>query len=135
MSEVAPGEMLRPLLILWIIVLALYPLARKVAGSRDWTGILLTIFVFGFFFHKDYFVTVGILSVVVILALLGSLLLLKQHVRIFHISLSLTMLSFVMVAMHSIALARSLRSIPVAYYEAMESRTKTASIPLSESVS
>lgn len=135
MSEVSPEEMLRPLLVLWIIVLALYPLARKVGGSRDWTGILLTIFVFGFFFHKDYFVTVGILAVVVILALLGCLLLLKQHVWIFHISLSLAMLSSVMLVMHSIALARSLRSIPVAYYEAIETRKKTASIPLSEPVS
>lgn len=132
--EVAPIEMLRPLLVLLMLVLALYPLARKIAGN-GWTGILLTLFVFGFYFHKDYFVIVGILVAAVVLLLLFSLALIKRKFRDFYLSLSLTLIGFSLLIIQCTILLGWFSVIPRSYYQTMAARAETLSIPLSEPTS
>ena len=133
--ETPPREILRPLLVLWVLLLVLYPLARKIAGSRDWAGILLTIFVLGFFFEEQYFFVVSVLTGGVLFVLLGYLALRKRQSKIFYVSSSLTLIGFTLLTVQSIALFVSLNSIPRSYYKAMKSRAKTLSIPLSEPAS
>lgn len=127
--------MFRPLLLLSGLVLAFYPLAHKIVGDGDWAWILLTIFVLGFFFQKDFFIAVSILVAATVLILISSLIVLKRKFRVLYLSLSLTLIAFSLVAIQSIVLLTWIKSIPYTYYQAMASRANSLSIPLSEPTS
>ena len=132
MGEASPGEILRPLLLLWLLVLALYPLARKLAGDVAWAGILLTIFVFGFYFEQNYFVIVVSLVAAMLLILLGYCIIMRRRFQISHLSWSLTLMSVALLAVQSIILLSRLNSIPHAYYDAMTARRHSLAVPLQE---
>jgi hypothetical protein len=135
MGEAAPVEILRPLLLLWMLVLALYPLARKLAGDIGWAGILLTIFVFGFYFEQNYFVIVVSLVAAVLLILLGSCMVMKRRFQVSYLSWTLTLMSVALLAVQSTILFSRLNSIPRAYYDAMAARTESLAVPLQEPAS
>ena len=133
--ETPPSEILRPLFVLWILVLILYPLARKIAGSNEWSAILLTKFVFGFFSEQTYFILVTVYASVVFFALFTCLVLRKQPFQLFYLSFCLTLISFTLLIAQSMISLSSLHSVPQSYYEAMQSRAKRVSFQISEPTS
>lgn len=128
--EASPIEILRPLLVLWLLLLALYPFARKIAGRHSWAGILLTVFVSGFFFDRKYFVTVSIIVIVVVLIQTLYLVLSSRQFKISTLSLGFTYVSLVLLVVQTTGLVVSLASVPLSYYEAMSARAAMPAVPL-----
>lgn len=133
--EAFPTEIFRPLLFLGTLLILLYPLVRKIAGKGDWAAILLTIFVFGFYFDRDYFAIVGIATGAILLVVICSFVLTRQPIQILSISLALTVIGFFLLTVQSIILFRWLKAIPPSYYEAMATRSSSALVPVSEPAS
>jgi hypothetical protein len=119
-----PYEIFRPLLVLWLILLLLYPLAYKIAGNWDVAAILLTIFVFGFYFQERNFVAIGALTGIVLVATFLILLMTKRRFHVSQISLVLSLLGFGTAMAISISLFVLFLNIPISYYEVMGVRFK-----------
>lgn len=127
----SPVQLLRPLLILWGILILLYPVCRRLAGGADWGAILLSVFVFGFCFPKSQFVRVGLLVILVVAATALCLFLLKRPVRVRHVSLSLAAVGFSIALIQIVSLLAILRAIPSSYFANMEARSGSLALPLS----
>src|SRR5688572_33096281 len=52
---VSPDQLLRPLIVLWLLVALLIPLAYWLTHDWNWAALLLTIFVLGFVSSADFF--------------------------------------------------------------------------------
>lgn len=63
---VSPGQVLRPLITLWGLLLLLLHPFNWLLRDWNWTGMFLTIFVLAFFFSSEFFSTM-ILSILVVL--------------------------------------------------------------------
>jgi hypothetical protein len=122
-----PYEMLRLLLVLWLTLLVLYPLAYKIAGNWDVAGIFLTIVVFGFYFQERSFVAVGTLTGLIVVAVFIFLLMTKRRFQVSQVSLVLTLIGLGTAMAISISLFILFLNIPISYYEVMGIRSKPIS--------
>ena len=72
---VAPEQIFRPLIVVWLLVALLIPLAHGLTRDWNWAAVLLTIFVLGFTSSRDFFsvvlalLTIGGVGLLVILRL------------------------------------------------------------------
>ena len=128
----SPLQLIRPLLILWGLLLLLSPLFRRLAGNRDWGALLLSIFVLGFYFQKSTFLRVGSLALLVMAVTAISLYLLRKPVRVQQVSFSLTMFALVFALFQIGSLTAILSTIPLSYFKNMAARPNSPSIPLSD---
>jgi len=130
---VSPYDLVRPTIILWLILLILYPLAYRLVGNWDWAGVLLTIFVFGFYFNQTDFINVSILLAIAITSLLTYIRFKKLRFRAYQLSVALTLFSSFLVAIQLVVVLLLLSSIPRSYYATMASRN--GELPLLTSLS
>lgn len=63
---VSPDQIIRPLLVLWILLLFLLYPVNQLLNDWDWTAIFLTVFALAFFFSSDFFSTM-ILAILLLL--------------------------------------------------------------------
>ncbi len=84
--ETLPTEIFRPLLVLWLVNIALFPLLYKLLGSFEWAAVLLTVFVLGFYYEKTVFIIVFLTSVSSLLLFVLAFWLVKRrfHSSIYH---------------------------------------------------
>ncbi len=124
----SPGQLIRPLVVLWVILGLLYPLAYRVTGDLSWAGVLLTIFVFAFYFTKSDFVNLGLLVITIVAASYLSLRVLKRRFHVGQLSLLLTFASLGAVGLQAISISVMLISIPRTYFETIASRSDPMSL-------
>jgi hypothetical protein len=117
-----PSQVIRPLLILWIALFIMRPIANKLGGNENWGSILLTFFTFGLFFQEVLFKVIGITVIITIILFIITIRLLKQEINIFKISGFLTTISLIILIIEAAALARDLKSIPGSYFKSMAQR-------------
>ncbi len=124
----SPLQLIRPLFVLWGLLLLLRPLSKWLVRDEDWADILLSIFAFGFYFTQSQFFKVGLFSLVFAAAVMLGLWLLKKKIQVRAISLSLTIVGLVMATSQIISLAIILKPIPFSYYQTLASRTNLPSL-------
>ncbi len=75
MHLVSPDQLVRLLVALWLLLGLLYYPAYIISRNWEWASVLLTIFVFGFYFSRYFFyLASSIVFVIIILCLIYSLL-------------------------------------------------------------
>jgi hypothetical protein len=114
-----PLEIVRPLLLLWTVVILFSWPAYWLTRDWNWAGILLVVLVLGFF-SRDLFAlaySVTILSVVGLLWLSYKFLL-KRKLNFQHIFLVLNSVTLIAVILLSFVLYSNLGTIPASYYQA-----------------
>jgi len=80
---VSPGQIVRPLVVLWLLILILlYPI-NLLLRDWTWTGIFLTMFVLAFFYSSEFFSTMvlSILVVILVWMIFGRLYKVKFRLR------------------------------------------------------
>jgi hypothetical protein len=127
---VHPAEILRPLLVLWCIVLLMTILFYRFTKDWHWAGMLTLVFVFGFFFSRGIFVNVGGILLLEIGLLMVFLKLTRRSFSVTHVSVILSATGFIMVISQVIIVYLLVASVPSSYYEAMDERNGTSVIPL-----
>jgi len=130
----SPGQLIRPLVAMWVTLGLLYPLAHRITGDLGWAGVLLTVFVFGFYFSKSDFFNLGLLVVTIVAASYIAFRLLKRRFLVAQLSLLLSLTSLAAVSLQAISLFAVLVSIPRSYFKFIASRSNPMSlvVPLSE---
>jgi hypothetical protein len=114
---VAPDQIIRPLFVLWAVLFVLIFPAHWLANSWDWAGILLSVFVLGFFTSRAIFYAFGLISLVGIAAWILVSLLRKRRILVRQINLLLNFISILLVVI--IAVFRvivPLSAVPSSYY-------------------
>jgi len=81
---VAPNQILRPLVTVWVLLLFLLLPINWLLRDWNWTAIFLTVFVLGFFFSVDYFSVISIIIASIFGVWLVVAKLLKVKVEISH---------------------------------------------------
>jgi len=130
----SPLQILRPLFILWGLLLILYPLCTRLAGNEDWAAILLSILVFGFCYTRRAFVQIGLLSLVLVAVTMLTLRLLKRKIGVRHASTALTAVAAAIALAQIASLALIFKTIPASYFRDMAARADNRIAPLSSSV-
>ena len=81
---VSPGQILRPLVVLWgVLALLIWP-AYWLTRDWTWAAILLTVFVLGFYFSSDFFSTALLFIVTGTVVWLAIASLTKRKIHVFH---------------------------------------------------
>ena len=83
---VSPDQIIRPLLVLWVLLLLLLYPVNRLLNDWNWTGIFLTVFVLAFFFSSVFFSTMILAIVIFLLMWLVIGLLIKIKYRLRHVS-------------------------------------------------
>lgn len=112
-----PLEFIRPLLILWAVVLLLSWPAYWLTRDWNWVGILLLVIVLGFF-SRDLFALAYSVTVLVVLGFLwlSYKLILKRKLKFQHVFLILNSVTLIAIFLLSSVLYSNLGTIPVSYY-------------------
>lgn len=113
-----PLEIVRPLLILWAIVILLSWPAYWLTRDWNWAGILLVVLVLGFF-SRDLFALAYSATVLSVLGLLwlSYKWILKRELMFQHVFLILNSVTLVAVILLSTVLYSNLGTIPASYYK------------------
>jgi len=130
----SPLQLVRPLIVLWGVLLLFYPLCKRLTGDKDWGNLLLTVFVIGLCFTRSNFIKVGAFSILLVGAISLSLWLLKRKIRIQDISFSLSLFALAFVIFQLGSLLVILKPIPASYYQNMAERANEPAIPITDPV-
>jgi hypothetical protein len=114
---IGPGEMIRPLLTLWIFLFLLSFPAFWLTKDWNWAGLLLVVFVLGFLSRPIFAYAYSITVIVILLMLwLTFRLLFKRKLTFGHVYLVINLVSFVAIVLISIVTIPRLETIPSSYY-------------------
>lgn len=115
---VAPSEIIRPLIVLWLVLILLFMPAYWVTRDWNWAGLLLVVIVLGLF-SIGIFAFAYSLAVVLILVLLwvAYRLLLRKRLGMRHVYIVLNTVSLTAIALSSTVLIPRLGTIPTTYYQ------------------
>ena len=95
----SPDQLVRPLLILYV-ALGLFAIGTYwMTRDRDWTAIILSIIVLGFFSPNILFIITGTLTIAILFVYYASSIILKYRLELPHISKLLTLTSILLIAM------------------------------------
>ena len=133
-TTIAPAETFMPLFWLCLVLaLLIYP-AYKLSKNWDKTGIVLSLFVFTFFYEKIIFIAVFSLIIIIIaLWFLYAKKIRRKEMKIKEITLLLNALSFALVLGGGIKLFAFLAQVPNSYYQEILFTSKRT--PIAEAVS
>lgn len=108
----SPGQIVRPILVLWFLLVLLAGLALWLARDPDWAAILLTIFVLGICSSIQFFFAAGLVSLVVLVLWFIVMRLRKRRVTLGQVGELLTFTGFLLFVVIAVPLVRQLSSIP-----------------------
>jgi hypothetical protein len=86
---VSPGQLLRPLIVLWLLLGLLVRPAYWITRDWLWTSLLLSVLVIGFTFSSDFFGTMSAFLLIGTLLWLAFARLCRSKVRLFHFTVIL----------------------------------------------
>jgi hypothetical protein len=91
-----PNQMIRLLIVLWIVLTFIYGLALLLIRDIHWASIFADVVVLGFFSHSLLFVMAASISLIVVVLLYLSYRLLKRRLKPEQIGLLLTLIAFLL---------------------------------------
>ena len=116
-AYISPLEMGRPVLFLFfLLTLVIFP-AYKITKNWDWAGIILTIFVFGFYCEETIFIILFLSSASTIIIWLLYLRLRRKAQDIRQITFLLNFLSFILLLGGALNLLFLLLDVPYSFYQ------------------
>jgi hypothetical protein len=125
----SPVQLIRPLLVLWLVLIVLSSILYFLLRDPVWVSLLLTIFVAGVYFSASLFALV-----LVLVAILGAvwfivLRLLRQKPQISQAAFLLTCVSLLLVGYAGFSLIQSLARVPWKHYRNAVSQVRSYSLP------
>jgi hypothetical protein len=117
-SIVSPTEIFRPVIVVWVLILLLYPLAYWLTRDWNWAGLLMAVIVLGFFARPGFvFDYLGVLLASLLLLVLIYRHIYKKTIQLRHVYLVVNSLSIVTILFISTFLAGGFAAIPDSYYK------------------
>jgi len=111
-----PGEFIRPLIILWAVLLLLFLPTYWITRDWNWAGILLVVIVLGFFSSTIFAYSYSITVFLILVLLRGTYGIRKRKLAISHVFLVLNVVSLVAIFLSLMVLYSVLSTIPTTYY-------------------
>lgn len=126
----SPAQLIRPLLVLWLVLIVLSFICFMFLRDPVWVSLLLTIFVAGFYFSASFFSTVFLLVAIVSTLWLLVLRLRRQRVQPYQAVSLLTWVSLFFVVYAGFLLTHTLSRVPWEQYREAISQVRSYSLPL-----
>ncbi|MBC8333646.1 MAG: hypothetical protein H8E29_00110, partial [Anaerolineales bacterium] len=114
---ISPSQMVRPIIWLCICLYLLFYPAYKITKNWDWAGIVLTIFVFGFYCEETVFIILFFSSASLIILWLLYLRLRRKKGEVKETTFLLNLLSAALLLSGTLKLLSLLAHIPGSYYQ------------------